>query len=62
MNQVCYGGVYKNTKVLPKQWNNLLKGHSPIALFMVSQWRGNKSSDNKKCWFGCELIYKYSAN
>ena len=60
--QIYYGAIYRNTQTFPYQWNKAYKSHKPVALFMSSQWRGNKSNDNKKCWFSCNLFYRHSAN
>lgn len=60
--QIYYGGLYRNTHGMPYQWNKFFKRHKPIALFMQSEWRCSKTEDGKKCWYGCNLTYKYSAN
>lgn len=59
--EIYYAGIYRNTNGMPYQWNKLYKKSKPIALFTSSQWRGNKA-DSKKCWYGCSLRYRYSAN
>lgn len=58
---VQYGGIYRDTNGFPYQWNTYYKRSKPIAHFVSSAWRGKKI-EPKKCWYGCDLIYKYSVN
>lgn len=58
---VTYAGLYRDTNGFPYQWNKGMKKAKPVAQFVQGGWRG-KRIENKKCWFGCELTYKYSAN
>lgn len=59
--EIHYGGIYRDTCGFPYQWNRLVKRKKPIALFVTSMWRGDKV-DNKKCWYGCDLVYKFSVS
>lgn len=59
--QIEYGGIYRDTNGFPWQWNKYGKRKKPVSEFVSSMRRGKKV-DAKKCWYGCDLIYKYSAN
>lgn len=59
--EIFYAGIYRDTHGMPYQWNKFKKKSKPVSKFIVSQFRGEKV-DAKKCWYGCELIYGYSAN
>lgn len=63
-SMVYYNQVYKTTNYLPKAWNKLMKrGVKPVAIFVTSQWRcGVLPSDPKQTVYGCDVMYKYSAN
>lgn len=58
---IWYAGIYRNTNGFPYQWNASSKRAKPVSGFIMGAFRGNKVGD-KKCWYGCHLTYKYSAN
>jgi len=58
---VYWAGVYRDTQGFPYQWTRGMKRSKPVSDFITSAWRGKKV-DQKKCWYGCELTFKPSAN
>lgn len=61
---VFYNKVYKTSNNLPTEWNKCMKrGVKLVAIFVTSQWRcGILPDDAKQTLYGCEVVYKYSAN
>lgn len=58
---VFYAGLYRETNTMPYQWNVGYKRSKLVSVFVTSQWR-TQCRENGKLWYGCDVLYKYSAN
>lgn len=58
---VEYYGLYRETNTMPSQWNEHLKRHKPVAVFITSQWR-TPVKENGKLWYGCDTTFRHSEN